>query len=271
VTSPLQRPESHLAYSLDGVGPLVVLSTGMGDLRAALPDVVGPLAAAGHRVATVDLRGHGGSDTAFRDRGIRTTADDLATLVEHLGGPAALVGQSMSAASTAIVAAERPELVSGLAMLDPYLRVEPIGLGARLMTRTIRRPFGAALSASYHASLHKGRRAPWLDEHVAAVRAAMLDAGHYPHSQRPDVVVALQPATGAFARAELVHAVRAVRSALHGFVPLEMQGGFRMSEDVDVSYARLVALLEAGLVHTSPWATADPARLGALHDHAPSA
>jgi AcrR family transcriptional regulator len=44
-----------------------------------------------------------------------------------------------------------------------------------------------------------------------------------------------------------VHAVRAVRSALHGFVTLELDGGFGLPESRDDSYARLVAMLSAGL------------------------
>ena len=44
-----------------------------------------------------------------------------------------------------------------------------------------------------------------------------------------------------------VHAARAVRSALHGFVSLEAAGGFGLRQDVDESYARLVDLLDAGL------------------------
>lgn len=174
----LERPDGRIAYSSVGSGPLVILSPGMGDLRSVFRDVVAPLVAAGHRVVSVDLRGHGDSDTTFGEHGHRATANDLVALVEHLGGPAVLVGQSMSAASAAIVAAERPDLVSALAMLDPHLQVHPAGVVARLMTQAIRRPFGARFWASYYASLNKGRRAPWFDEHLAAVRGALRDAGH---------------------------------------------------------------------------------------------
>lgn len=44
-----------------------------------------------------------------------------------------------------------------------------------------------------------------------------------------------------------VHATRAVRSALHGFVSLEAVGGFGLPQDVGVSYAALVDLLDSGL------------------------
>lgn len=46
---------------------------------------------------------------------------------------------------------------------------------------------------------------------------------------------------------EAVHAVRALRAALHGFVALEAVGGFGMPQDVDVSFDRLVDVLDDGL------------------------
>lgn len=47
-----------------------------------------------------------------------------------------------------------------------------------------------------------------------------------------------------------IHAVRAIRSALHGFVSLEREGGFGLPVDVDESYDNLVSMLDAGLAAT---------------------
>jgi AcrR family transcriptional regulator len=44
-----------------------------------------------------------------------------------------------------------------------------------------------------------------------------------------------------------IHAVRAVRSALHGFVSLEREGGFGIPLSLDESFATLVDMLDAGL------------------------
>ncbi|WP_454859896.1 TetR/AcrR family transcriptional regulator [Promicromonospora soli] len=59
----------------------------------------------------------------------------------------------------------------------------------------------------------------------------------------------------------LIDAVRAVRAGVHGFVTLELGGGFRMREDVDQSFAVLLEMLVAGVA-----ALATPAAL--LHNDA---
>ena len=45
---------------------------------------------------------------------------------------------------------------------------------------------------------------------------------------------------------DLVDAARALRSALHGFVVLESGGGFGLPRDIDRSFDRMVAVLDAG-------------------------
>jgi hypothetical protein len=47
--------------------------------------------------------------------------------------------------------------------------------------------------------------------------------------------------------AQAVHIVRALPSALHGFVVLETGGGFGIPLALDDSFAELVALLDRGL------------------------
>jgi AcrR family transcriptional regulator len=47
--------------------------------------------------------------------------------------------------------------------------------------------------------------------------------------------------------ADAIHATRAVRAALHGFVSIEAAGGFGMPIDVDDSFARLVASITRGV------------------------
>lgn len=49
----------------------------------------------------------------------------------------------------------------------------------------------------------------------------------------------------------LVDAVRLVRSTLHGFVDLELNGGFGLKRSVDASFSVAVALLDESLAHLS--------------------
>ncbi len=44
-----------------------------------------------------------------------------------------------------------------------------------------------------------------------------------------------------------IHAARRLRAATHGFAVLESQGGFGLSEDIDVSYRQLIDMVTASL------------------------
>ena len=44
-----------------------------------------------------------------------------------------------------------------------------------------------------------------------------------------------------------IHAARAVRAALRGFIDLELGGGYGLPQDVDVSFNKLVKMLDSGL------------------------
>jgi AcrR family transcriptional regulator len=48
-----------------------------------------------------------------------------------------------------------------------------------------------------------------------------------------------------------VHAIRALRSLMHGFVSLQVAGGFALSQDLDESYHRMVAGFARSLEHTA--------------------
>ena len=95
---------------------------------------------------------------------------------------------------------------------------------------------------------------------------ALAHPGRYPLTQRvpdakdPDHVAAGELAVQAVFAAlhgyglagdEAIHATRAARSALHGFVSLEIDGGFGLPQDVGRSFERLVSALHVSL---SGWA-----------------
>lgn len=51
---------------------------------------------------------------------------------------------------------------------------------------------------------------------------------------------------------DAIHAVRALRSAIHGFATLEIAGGFGLPLDCDESFRRLIDLLIQGLQRPAP-------------------
>ncbi len=62
------------------------------------------------------------------------------------------------------------------------------------------------------------------------------------------VAVALAVLAGAGIDGEdAIHATRVLRAAVHGFVLLEISGGFGRPESTDTSFDRLVAMLTAGI------------------------
>ena len=114
--------EFTTGYEVIGQGPPVVMVHGIGggssvfQYRLNAPAV----AAAGHRVYTLDLLGFGRSSRPAQ----RTTQDDLVAQVtsfleDVVGERAVLVANGLSAAHAIRIAAERPELVSGLALIAP--------------------------------------------------------------------------------------------------------------------------------------------------------
>jgi pimeloyl-ACP methyl ester carboxylesterase len=127
-----------IAYQVTGDGPLVVLAHGIGNDRESYRFVVPQLVAAGYRVAAVDIRGSGESSAEWPSYTRTDIAGDLIAVVRHLGGPAVLVGHSISGGAVTIAAAQAPELVEGIVELAPFTRKMSISLGGMLRVRRYR-------------------------------------------------------------------------------------------------------------------------------------
>lgn len=163
----------RIAYDVTGDGPLVVLVPGMGDLRRTYRHLVPPLVDAGFRVAAMDLRGHGDSDIGFATYDDEAAASDVLALVEHLGGPAILVGNSMGAGAVTLVAAQRPDLAKALVLIGPFVRNGQASTAKILLFRAMMGgPWAARVWAGYLPSLYPGRR----DEDFQTHRRAIVDS-----------------------------------------------------------------------------------------------
>ncbi|MBX7265092.1 alpha/beta fold hydrolase [Micromonospora sp. Llam7] len=132
-TSFVGRAGGRIAYEVHGQGTLVVLAHGMGEDRHSYRHLIPLLVEAGHRVASIDVRGHGDSSAGWPSYAPAEVGGDLLAVVRDLGdGPAVLVGNSSSAAAVVFAAADAPELVRGIVLvgafvaqprLNPFLRL----------------------------------------------------------------------------------------------------------------------------------------------------
>ena len=166
----LSRPEGKIAYDVQGTGPLLVLVPGMGELRSSYRFLTPLLVAAGYTVATTDLRGHGESDPTFTSYGDTETASDITALIEKLGGPATIVGNSLAAGAAVIVDANHPELVDGLVLVGPFVRNPPANAFTLAMFRAMMAPLWVArVWKSYMPTLYAGTKPTDFDEYRTAV------------------------------------------------------------------------------------------------------
>ena len=178
-TQLLERPEGGIGYDVTGSGPLIICIPGMGDLRRVYRFTVPALVEAGFRVATMDLRGHGDSDATFTAYDDVAAGQDALALAEHLGGPAVLVGNSMSAGAAVWAAAERPDLVAGVALLGAFVRNPTINpVMAFAFRAAMSGPWAGRAWLSYLPKLYPGRRPDDLGDHLAAIRASLAKPGH---------------------------------------------------------------------------------------------
>jgi pimeloyl-ACP methyl ester carboxylesterase len=192
MTEFLEVDGGTIAYEVTGSGPLVVLSHGIGDLRQAYRFLAPRLAQAGYRVATADMRGHGESSMGWKSvtgtEAITRTdvAGDLLALIRHLGGPAVIVGHSLSGGAATIAAAKQPELVAGIVEINPFTRTQRLSVGGLLRIRRYRRGIFLLLGTQMLSNLglwmryldvaYPGKPADY-DEYMAALRAKLREPG----------------------------------------------------------------------------------------------
>jgi pimeloyl-ACP methyl ester carboxylesterase len=175
----LNRPGGRIAYEVAGDGLLIVLVPGMGDLRTSYRFLAPALRDAGYRVVSSDLRGHGDSDATFAGYGDVETASDVVALIEELGGPAVIVGNSMGAGSAVLVAADRPELVLGLVLVGPFVRDPQTSAFQRVLLRVaMARPWVAISWKAYLPKLYAGRRPNDFTEYRDDVITGIRRPGH---------------------------------------------------------------------------------------------
>jgi pimeloyl-ACP methyl ester carboxylesterase len=116
----------NLYYETYGAGrPMILLHGGLGSGEMFGP--VLPTLADHHQVIVVDLQGHGRTGDIDRPLDIRLMADDIATLVDHLGlQKPDVVGYSLGGGVAFQVAIKYPEKVGRLVSASANIRRDAI-------------------------------------------------------------------------------------------------------------------------------------------------
>ncbi len=174
----LQVEGGQIAYDDAGSGPLVVCAPGMGDLRGEFRFLVPQLLAAGYRVATLDVRGHGESSVRWADYSVAGVGSDILALIRRLeAGPAVVVGNSMAAGAAVWAAAEAPGQVSGLALIGPAVHGDPGWPYRLLLAGLFARPWGPSAWLAYYGTLFPSRKpADWAD-YTAGLKRNLTQPG----------------------------------------------------------------------------------------------
>lgn len=189
-SAPAQRThvvaDGTIAYDEVGAGPLVVMLPGIGDLRQAYRFLAPRIAAAGYRVVTVDLRGHGGSSARWPTYDASAQAQDVLALLDHLdGGPAVIVGNSFAASVAVWAATERPAAVAGTVLIGPFVRApEPNPILALAIHVLFRAPWKVRVWIWYHGTLFPTAKPADHAAYRAALRANLAEPGRFGAVQR---------------------------------------------------------------------------------------
>ena len=111
-------------YRTGGEKPPLILLHGLSD-NALSWNRLPMLLEVEYDVVMVDARGHGLSGLDELGAGLDVQADDVAALIEQLNlVKPVLIGHSMGAALTGLVAARLPKVIRGVIMIDPPWRDE---------------------------------------------------------------------------------------------------------------------------------------------------
>lgn len=117
-------------------GPLVTLTHGASMDHRVVAAQVPALVAAGYRVLTWDVRGHGRSKPLGEGFSVPIAAEDLRALMRHAGYErAAVVGQSLGGYIGQELAYRDPESVTALAVIGSTCLTRPLSAPARVALR----------------------------------------------------------------------------------------------------------------------------------------
>jgi pimeloyl-ACP methyl ester carboxylesterase len=173
----------RIAYDdTGGSGPIVICVPGLGDLRQQYRDIKPLLARDGFRVITMDLRGMGESSVDWPTYTPANVGSDMVALIRQLNVPRVyILGNSMAGGSAVWAAAEVPERVAGLVLIDPFVGQEqsPSFAMRTAMHGLFQRPWGPGVWRMYYKSLYKSAPPADLSEYANKLEANLKEHGRF--------------------------------------------------------------------------------------------
>lgn len=174
----LGGPVHYVDYGGPDDGPLLLLVHGLGGSLLNWA-AIAPTLAETCRVVAIDLVGFGRTQPLGRSPHIDTNRDLLARFVDEvIGHPVILVGNSMGGLLSLLLADLRPDLVSGLVLVDPAVPVGPTARPDPLVTLM----FGAYAVPALARVLMSRRRSLFSAESqaMAVLRLCCVDTRRVP-------------------------------------------------------------------------------------------
>jgi len=178
-TQYLELEQGKLAFDDRGEGPLVVCVPSMGDVRQEYRFLAPLLVEAGYRVVTMDLRGLGEASVGWPDYSVAAIGADILALIRHLNaGPALLVGDSMAGGAAVWAAAEAPELIAAVVLMDAFVRdIGSPGLSGLLYRLLFADLWGPAVWGKYYSSLYPTRKPTDWKEYIQQLQRNLGEPG----------------------------------------------------------------------------------------------
>ncbi len=179
ITQFLKTTEGTIAYDDTGSGHLIICVPGMGDLRQQYRLLSPYLVAAGYRVVTMDVRGHGESSIGWSDYSNVGVGKDILALIKHLNaGPAIIAGNSMAAGGAVWAAVEEPNQIAGLVLLGPVVRNAPTPAYMTLFMKILFAPlWGVAAWGMYFNTLFPTHKPADFDTYRQKLLANLREPG----------------------------------------------------------------------------------------------
>ncbi len=121
----IDGPVHYLDFGGPARGPVIVCVHGLSG-SAANWSALAPLLTDRYRVLAPDLAGHGLTRSGGRGTDVLANRDLLGRFIRSMSaGPVILMGNSMGGMISLLTAAESPEMVAGLILVDPALPFVP--------------------------------------------------------------------------------------------------------------------------------------------------